>query len=234
MAGTAEADCAQRNPSGRPSGSLSGLRNDRVRCCPAGSAGAQMEVSPIDVGDSVELERAVAAFSRISNGGLIVTSAWWRFVIATSSSRCCAAQAARGLLRTFFVAAGGFISYGANRSTNTGKQAGYVDRILRGEKPAELPVQAPTKYEMYSISRLLRRWASPFAARDRARRRGDRMNARCPLLAQSGHPSLRCTCPLLGVKRTCHFALQMSAFDPKRTSLPPSSACDFSRYDASP
>ena len=58
------------------------------------------------------------------------------------------AQAARGLLDRFFVAEGGLISYGADFADQYGRAAGYVDRILKGEKPADLPVQAPTQYEL--------------------------------------------------------------------------------------
>jgi ABC-type uncharacterized transport system substrate-binding protein len=107
-----------------------------------------IEVSPVNVRDAGEIERAVATFARSSNGGLIVTSsgsaAVHRDLIIT--------QAARHKLPAVywdraFVAAGGLISYGPDFIDRFRRAASYVDRILKGEKPADLPVQAPTKYE---------------------------------------------------------------------------------------
>ena len=109
-----------------------------------------MEVSPVNVRDAAEIERAVTAFARSSNGGLIVTASALAIDPSRSDHHACgAAQAARGLLRTaVFVTGGGLISYGPDRIDQYRRAAGYVDRILKGEKPADLPVQAPTKYEL--------------------------------------------------------------------------------------
>jgi putative ABC transport system substrate-binding protein len=106
-----------------------------------------VEVNPINVRDAGEIERAVAAFARSSNGGLIVTggaAAAHRNLIVTLAARhkLPAAYYAR-----FYTVAGGLISYGPDYIDQYRRAAGYVDRILRGEKPADLPVQAPTKYE---------------------------------------------------------------------------------------
>jgi putative tryptophan/tyrosine transport system substrate-binding protein len=108
----------------------------------------QVEVSPVNVRDAGEIERAVGAFARAPNGGLIMTS-----VVGVSLHReLIVALAARHKLPAIyfersFVASGGLISYGPNIVDQCRRAAGYVDRILKGEKPADLPVQAPTKYE---------------------------------------------------------------------------------------
>ena len=106
-------------------------------------------MSPIDVRDAGEIERAVTAFRATANGGLIVTSsgsaAVHRDLIISAGG---AAQTARGLLRPLYVADGGLISYGPDFVDQYRRAAGYVDRILKGEKPADLPVQTPTKYEL--------------------------------------------------------------------------------------
>ena len=108
-----------------------------------------VEVSPVNVRDAAEIERAVAAFARSGNGGLILTASAWSVV----HRDLIIALAARHKLpavyhERFFVAAGGLISYGPNFLDQFRQAAGYVDRILKGEKPADLPVQAPKKYEL--------------------------------------------------------------------------------------
>ncbi|MET0539763.1 MAG: ABC transporter substrate-binding protein [Xanthobacteraceae bacterium] len=106
-------------------------------------------LSPVDVRDAGEIERAVAAFASGLNGGLIVTASplagVHRNLIATLAARhkLPAVYAAR-----FYATAGGLISYGPDYLDQFRRAAGYVDRILKGEKPADLPVQAPTKYEL--------------------------------------------------------------------------------------
>jgi putative tryptophan/tyrosine transport system substrate-binding protein len=108
----------------------------------------RVEVNAVNVLDAGEIERAVAAFARAPNGGLIVTAS----PLAQRHRDLIVALAARHKLpavynERYFVAAGGLISYGSDRTDQYRRAAGYVDRILKGEKPADLPVQAPTKYE---------------------------------------------------------------------------------------
>jgi len=108
-----------------------------------------VELSPVSVRDADEIERAVAAFARSANGGLIVTGS----ALANFYSDLIIALAARHKLPAVYfnrvsVTRGGLISYGADVIDQYRHAAGYVDRILRGEKPADLPVQAPTKFEM--------------------------------------------------------------------------------------
>jgi putative tryptophan/tyrosine transport system substrate-binding protein len=109
----------------------------------------RMEVSPVHArGEAGEIERAIAAFARSPNGGLIATAgagpARHRDLIITLAARH---KLPAVYFERNFVAAGGLISYGANLIDQYRQAAGYVDRILKGEKPADLPVQAPTKYE---------------------------------------------------------------------------------------
>jgi putative tryptophan/tyrosine transport system substrate-binding protein len=108
-----------------------------------------VELSPVDVRDAPEIERAVTAFARSSNGGLIVTAS----ALAQRHRDLIIALAARHRLSAVypyrhFVTAGGLSSYGPDSIDPYRCAAGYVDRILKGEKPADLPVQAPTKYEL--------------------------------------------------------------------------------------
>jgi ABC-type uncharacterized transport system substrate-binding protein len=108
-----------------------------------------MEVSPVNVRDASEIERAIAAFARSSNGGLIVTGSPWnslhRDLLVTLAARH---KLPAVYSNRFFIASGGLISYGVNLVDQYRQAASYVDRILKGEKPADLPVQAPTKYEL--------------------------------------------------------------------------------------
>jgi putative tryptophan/tyrosine transport system substrate-binding protein len=108
----------------------------------------QVEVKPMNVGSASEIEQAITIFATISNGGLIVTAGSWAF---RHRDLVIAAAARHKLPAVYFdrsfVTAGGLISYGANEIDQYRQAAGYVDRILRGEKPADLPVQAPNKYE---------------------------------------------------------------------------------------
>jgi len=108
-----------------------------------------IDVSPINVRDTSEIERGVAAFARLANGGLIVTasaaSASHRALIITLAARY---KLPAVYNRRLFVTSGGLISYGSDIRDQFRSAAGYVDRILKGEKPADLPVQAPTKYEL--------------------------------------------------------------------------------------
>jgi ABC-type uncharacterized transport system substrate-binding protein len=108
-----------------------------------------VELSAVGVRDVGEMERTIAAFARSSNPGLIVTSSTSALVHRDLITML----AARHRLPTvypfrYFVTSGGLISYGANAADQYRRAAGYIDRILKGEKPADLPVQAPTKYEL--------------------------------------------------------------------------------------
>jgi putative tryptophan/tyrosine transport system substrate-binding protein len=108
-----------------------------------------VELSPISVRDAPEIERAVTAFARGSNDGLIVTPS----PLALAHRDLIIALAAQHNLPAvypfrFFVNSGGLISYGPDVVDQYRLAAGYVDRILKGEKPADLPVQAPAKYEL--------------------------------------------------------------------------------------
>lgn len=108
-----------------------------------------VELSPVDVHDADDIERGVTAFAHSSNGGLIVTAA----PLATRSRNFIVTLAARhGLPAVYasraFVTAGGLMSYGPDLIDQYRTAAGYVDRILKGEKPGDLPVQAPTRFEL--------------------------------------------------------------------------------------
>jgi putative ABC transport system substrate-binding protein len=108
-----------------------------------------VELSPIDVRDGGEIEREIAAVARESNGGLIVTASSG----AVARRELIIMLAARHRLPAvypfrYFVTSGGLISYGPDPTDQFRRAAGYVDRILKGEKAADLPVQSPTKYEL--------------------------------------------------------------------------------------
>jgi ABC-type uncharacterized transport system substrate-binding protein len=108
-----------------------------------------VEVSPVSVGDPGEIERAVAVLARDGNGGLIVTGS----ASASDHHNLIIALAAKYKLPAIYpyrymVTGGGLISYGFDLVDQYRRAASYVDRILKGEKPADLPVQAPTKYDL--------------------------------------------------------------------------------------
>jgi putative tryptophan/tyrosine transport system substrate-binding protein len=108
-----------------------------------------LELSPVNVRDATDIERDIAAFARLGNGGAIVTAS----ALAATHRDLIVALAARHKLPAVYsgrliAAGGGLISYGANFADQFRRAAGYVDRILKGEKPADLPVQAPIKYEL--------------------------------------------------------------------------------------
>jgi putative ABC transport system substrate-binding protein len=108
-----------------------------------------VEVRPIGVRDADEIERAVTAFARSSNGGLIATAS----TLTAVHRKLIIALAAQHRLPAvysfrYYATSGGLISYGPDTTDPFRRAAGYVDRILKGEKPADLPVQAPTKYQL--------------------------------------------------------------------------------------
>jgi putative ABC transport system substrate-binding protein len=107
------------------------------------------ETIPVNVRDADEIERAVASFAHRPNGGLIATATGQtvahRDLIVTLAARH---KLPAVYYERFFVAAGGLMSYGPDQLEQYRRAAGYADRILKGEKPADLPVQAPTKYDL--------------------------------------------------------------------------------------
>ena len=107
-----------------------------------------VELTPINVRDAPEIEHAITAFARSSNDGLILTAS----ALAVRHRELIVTLAARHKLpavyfERHFIAAGGLVSYGPDFLDQYRQAAGYVDRILKGEKPSDLPVQAPTKYQ---------------------------------------------------------------------------------------
>ena len=109
----------------------------------------RVEVSPLDARGASEIERGIAAFASGSNGGLIVLGT----TVTFANRKLIFTLAAKHRLPAVYtgrhyVTDGGLMSYGPDRADQYRRAAGYVDRILKGEKPADLPVQAPTKYEL--------------------------------------------------------------------------------------
>src|SRR5262245_25789700 len=108
-----------------------------------------VEVSPVNVREVSEIERAVAAFARSAHGGLVVTGS---ALVAVHRHRIIALAARHKLPAVYpersYVHDGGLMSYGPDFLDQYRRAAAYVDRILKGEKPADLPVQTPTKYEL--------------------------------------------------------------------------------------
>src|SRR5260370_7015113 len=115
----------------------------------AAAAALGVELRPVDARDAGEIERAITAFAQSANGGLIVTGS----PAAIFHRRLIVALAARHRLPAVyfqrpFVADGGLISYGSDPIDQYRRAAGYVDRILKGEKPPDLPVQQSTKFDL--------------------------------------------------------------------------------------
>jgi putative ABC transport system substrate-binding protein len=107
-----------------------------------------VELRPIDVHDAAEIERAITAFARSANGALIVTGSALTAVHRDLIIKLAAKNKLPAVYwERFFVTGGGLISFGPDSIDPHRRAAGYVDRILKGERPADLPVQAPTKYE---------------------------------------------------------------------------------------
>jgi putative ABC transport system substrate-binding protein len=115
----------------------------------ATAAALKLEVIPVNVRNAAEIEQAVTSLARSANGGLLVTGSPLTFL---HRSQIIALAARHKLPAVYyeraFVADGGLLSYGSDFIDQYRHAAGYVDRILKGEKPADLPVQAPTKYEL--------------------------------------------------------------------------------------
>jgi ABC-type uncharacterized transport system substrate-binding protein len=108
-----------------------------------------VEVSPVNVRDAGEIERALAAFARSSNGGLVVTGSALALVHHKTIVRLAADHKLPAIYWIrFFVISGGLMSYGPDLIDQSWRAATYVDRLLKGEKPSDLPVQAPTRYEL--------------------------------------------------------------------------------------
>ncbi len=108
-----------------------------------------VDAVPVNVRDPSEIERELAGFARSPNGGLIVTGSAGALIHRDLLVRLAAQHKLPAVYyERLFVSAGGLISYGPDQVDQYRRAAGYVDRILKGEKPADLPVQAPTKYEL--------------------------------------------------------------------------------------
>ena len=149
MGGAPQTDRARRDASSGHSGSCHNLGDRSVRRNPRRGAAVRGRGEPGRVATAEEIERGIAEFAHGSNGGLIVTAG----TLANINRNLIIALAARYRLPAVysdrpFVIRGGLISYGPDRVDQYRRAAGYVDRILKGEKPADLPVQAPTKYEL--------------------------------------------------------------------------------------
>ena len=109
----------------------------------------RVEVSPVNLRDAADIDSAVTAFARSSNGGLIVTASGLALIHRNLIVKLAAQHRLPAIyFERAFVAAGGLIAYGPDQLDQFRRAAAYVDRILKGEKPADLPVQAPTKYEL--------------------------------------------------------------------------------------
>ena len=171
-----------------------------LRAAEAAAPSLAIKMVPSPVATAADIEHAIDSFAGAPNGGLLLppdgTTVLHRdLLIALAAEHKLPAVYAFN----FFVAEGGLMSYGTDQDDMFRLAASYVDRILRGDKPADLPVQAPTKFEttvnLRTAKAVGHRHSPGPAGR---RRRGDRVSAvDCPLVAQSRHAELHCTCPLL-------------------------------------
>jgi putative ABC transport system substrate-binding protein len=108
-----------------------------------------VEVSHVNVRDATEIERSIISFARFSNGGLIITAGGLPYIHLNLIVKLAPQHRLPAVyFERAFAAAGGLMSYGPDLVDQFRRAAGYVDRILKGEKPADLPVQAPTKFEL--------------------------------------------------------------------------------------
>ena len=108
-----------------------------------------LDVRPFNLRDAGEIERAVTDTARLPNAGLVVTASALSIVHGALITKLAERHKLPAVYpRRAFVAAGGLMSYGFDALEQVRQAAGYIDRILKGEKPADLPVQAPTKYEL--------------------------------------------------------------------------------------
>jgi putative ABC transport system substrate-binding protein len=108
-----------------------------------------IEVAPVDVRDAAELERTIAGFADVPNGGLIVTQSGSALTHRDLIIGLAARHKLPGIyVNSLWAASGGLMSYGADVTDQFRRSAGYVDQILKGAKPADLPVQTPTKYDL--------------------------------------------------------------------------------------
>ena len=149
MAGAAQADRAERDTSGSIRDPAVSAGTGQFGAIQAVAPSVRVLVSPVNVRDAGEIERDVAAFAHGSNSGLIVTASALairhRDLIVTLAARH---NCPRSTTNAHSSPAAALISYGPDFIDQYRRAAGYVDRILKGEKPADLPVQAPTKYEL--------------------------------------------------------------------------------------
>src|SRR5262245_30587733 len=148
MAGAAQRDRAGRGASGSSSGPPIPTGPAQFSAIQALAPSLGVQVSPVNARNANEVENRIATFARTPNRGLIVTGA--PSVIHRHLIIKLAAQYKLPAIYAYRSGAvdGGLISYGPDRLDQLRRAAGYVDRVLKGERPADLPVQAPTKYEL--------------------------------------------------------------------------------------
>jgi len=149
MAGAAQRDRAARDASSDPSTYDHASRGGLFAVIRGAASALSMELRPIGARDADEIERGITAFARDGGGGLVVTASGTAIV----HRDLIVSLAARHKLpavyfQNYFVHAGGLLSYGPDSIDPNRQAAKCVDRILKGERPADLPVQAPTKYEL--------------------------------------------------------------------------------------